>query len=71
MDLLLESLIQKRGVIDDPVVTDANAPCRPAGKLLGSRRSRFFGKPPYGLDDSIMIWPFDSRQLLLGTPFNE
>jgi hypothetical protein len=56
--------------IDDPLVTDANSPCLSAAKLLDSHRSRFFGKPPYGRNDSTTIRLLNFRQLLLGTPFN-
>ena len=58
-------------LIDDPVVSNANAPGFSAGKLFDSHGSRFFCKFPYSRDNSITIGLRDSRQLFLGTPFNE
>jgi hypothetical protein len=58
-------------LIDDPVVSNANAPSFSACKLSDSHRSRFFGELPYSRNNSITIWLRDSRQLFLGTPFYE
>lgn len=58
-------------LIDDPVITDADAPSFSASELFDSHRSGLFGKFPYSRSNSITIWLRNSGQLFLGTPFNE
>jgi hypothetical protein len=62
-----ESLIMY--LVNDPVITDANALSFSACKLFDSYRFRLFGKSPYSRNDSIPIRLCNSRQLFLGTPF--